>query len=261
MQQESSLERGLAILEAVTVAGDHTPANIAGAIGIPTSTVYRYLRTLKNKGLVIDNHGKFEPGPALFSLAGRNNAHSALSAIGPALLAEVVDQTGETALLLTRIGVRAMCLCKVEPNKTLKYSFLVNQILPLNAGAGQKVLLAGAPSKLIQKVIDNHLTQFTPATLDGPGLKQSLIDIRQQGYAISRGEFEAGSISVAVPVIVGGELVCSLDVAGPQARCDSPRWIQKTLTVLGAAAQRASHELEMFNTELGMSKKTTEGTA
>jgi IclR family acetate operon transcriptional repressor len=233
---DSSLQRGLALLTEIATSGEHTAHSLADAVGLPVSTTYRYLRVLRQGGFVSEDRGRYQTGSALAGLSGGHSAQAFLGEIGPAVLTDVVRATGETAVMVVRVGKRALCLRRAEPDKSLKYTFSVNQLLPLHAGAGQRVLLAWAPDALIEQVLDSDLERFTARTPAAGDLRQSIPAVRRVGWALSRGELDAGSVSVAVPVLFGGEAVCSLNVAGPESRCGSRKWVSHTLQVLQSAA-------------------------
>ncbi len=246
---DSSLERGLALLSEIAESGEHTPQSLATAVGLPVSTTYRYLRTLRDGGYVQEVRSRYEPGRALLALTGRHSAQSALAEIGPAILSSIVDSLGETAVMIVRVGTRALCLRRAEPDKALKYTFSVNQLLPLHAGAGQRVLLAWAPGTVIETVLSGELERYTDDTLTVEQLRHTIHSVRQTGWAVSRGEYEVGSVSVAVPVLYDGEAVCSLDVAGPETRCGSKGWVPKAVAVLQAAAADLTDALETWTSK------------
>ncbi|MEO7147083.1 MAG: IclR family transcriptional regulator [Terrimesophilobacter sp.] len=245
---DSSLERGLALLSEIAESGDHTPQTLAAAVGLPVSTTYRYLRILRDGGYVQEVRRHYEPGRALLALTGRHSAQSVLAEIGPAILSSIVDSLGETAVMIVRVGTRALCLRRAEPDKALKYTFSVNQLLPLHAGAGQRVLLAWAPGTVIETVLGGALERYTGDTLTVEQLRHTIHSVRQTGWAVSRGEYEVGSVSVAVPVLFGGEAVCSLDVAGPESRCGGTGWVPRAVAVLQAAASDLTDALESWTT-------------
>lgn len=133
---DSSLERGLALLTEIATSGEHTAHSLALAVGLPLSTTYRYLRVLRDGQFVREDRGRYQTGSALVDLSGGHSAQAYLAEVGPALLADLVGATGETAVMVVRVGKRALCLRRAEPDKSLKYTFAVNQLLPLHAGAG-----------------------------------------------------------------------------------------------------------------------------
>jgi IclR family acetate operon transcriptional repressor len=240
----TSFERGLAILAEVAADGDATIDAVATKLGIPQSTAYRYFKTLKDRGFVQEDGGRYRPGRALLELSGRRHVQSHLAEVGTAVLKDVVDAVGETAVMIIRVGTQAMCLRRVEPDKSLKYTFAINEMLPLHAGAGQRILLAWAPPDVVRQVLDRQLPRFTDKTPTAEQVQAALPQIRTAGRAVSRGELDSGSVSVAVPVFCRGEVVCSLNVAGPESRCGTTAWISSALKALGQAARNLTESLE-----------------
>lgn len=243
---DTALERGLKVLAEVATSPEHTPQSLAEAIDLPVSTTYRYLRQLRDIGYVQEERGRYEPGRALYALTGKHSAQSYIAELAPAILSRLTAELGETSVLVVRVGTRAYCLRRSEPEKAIKYTFATGQLLPLHAGAGQRVLLAWAPPAVIKKVLHAPLPPYTGQTLTRSQLDQSLHRIRQEGWAISYGELDHGAVSVAVPVLFGGDAVCSLDVAGPQERCAQQTWINQALRSLQQAAADLTDALEQW---------------
>ncbi|GAA1243401.1 IclR family transcriptional regulator [Streptomyces sp. NBC_01474] len=238
MGETSSFERGLAVLRDLAVTGETTVAATAARVGLPVSTTYRYFRVLREQGYTEEDDGVYRAGPALAGLWGASSVQAHLIETGTAVLRRIVERVGETAVLIIRVGTQALCLRRVEPDKALKYTFGINELLPLYAGAGQRVLLASAPSAVVRQVLGGPLARYTDATPAREQLDAVLPAVRRNGWAVSRGELHPGSLSVAVPVFHHGEAVCSLDVAGPAARCDTREWITSAHeTLLTSAAE------------------------
>ncbi|GAB4098427.1 IclR family transcriptional regulator [Sinomonas halotolerans] len=242
--QLASFERGLDILARIAEAGEASVESVAADLGIPPSSAYRYVRILRERGLVAEDAGLYGAGPALLELAGRHQRQARLAEVGGALARELADEIGETAVLVIRVGTRALCLRRAEPDKALKYTFAVNQLLPLHAGAGQRVLLAWAPDAVVEQVLAGPLERYTAQTPTGPQLRATLGQVRQAGWVLSRGELEQGAVSMAVPVVCEGEVIASLDVAGPEFRCGTRRWADSTRARLLAAARQLGAALE-----------------
>lgn len=153
MGETSSFERGLAVLRDLAVTGETTVAATAARVGLPVSTTYRYFRVLREQGYTEEDDGVYRAGPALAGLWGASSVQAHLIETGTAVLRRIVERVGETAVLIIRVGTQALCLRRVEPDKALKYTFGINELLPLYAGAGQRVLLAWAPSAVVRQVL------------------------------------------------------------------------------------------------------------
>lgn len=242
--RDSAFVRGLKILTSVTDSGEARAIDIARDLGLPLSTVYRYLRTLRDFALVEEHDGSYVAGWRLAELSGHDRARARLVEVGFSILDQLTRSTGETSVMTARIGTNAMCLRQVESPKEQRIAFRTNQLLPLHAGTGQRVLLAHAPAGVISHVVSGRIRQFTDRTLDAAALMRELQHVRDAGWAVSRGELTDGAIAVAVPVFApGGEVVCSLAVAGLQSRCDDA-WISKTRALLLQSASRLSDLLD-----------------
>lgn len=230
----SSLARGLSVLRAITHRGHARVSAIAADLDIPVSTVYRYLRTLREFELVEDSDGEYTPGPALAIAAVGGVTRSMLVELADPVLEKLSRATGETASLTVRIGSYAMCIHQRESRHQLRLAFTVGQVLPLYAGAGSRVLLAYAPDEILREVLARDLQSYSSNTPDRGSLARHLKSTRLSGIATSRGEFTPGSVAVAAPVFRAGSIVCAVTVAGPGFRC-TPAWQVNTKRALGEA--------------------------
>jgi len=238
-----SFVRGLKVLICVAESGEVRADRIADDVAVPLSTVYRYLRTLRDLDLVEERDGSYLPGWRLQELSGQDLTHTRLVELGHTFLRELRDVTGETAVLTVRAGTHAMCLRQVESRHPMRMAFRVNQLLPLYAGAGQRVLLAHAPQTVIDRVLEQPLRHITRHTLDRASIVRELERTRRTRYLVSHGELSEEAVAVAVPVFAGGEIVCSLTVAGPDSRC-GPAWQSYARATLVDAGQRLVDALD-----------------
>ena len=213
----TSLERGLRVLLAVSDRGSVRVDALVGQLGLPASTVYRYLRTLRDLGLVEETDGWYRPGEHLGTT--RRVSNSTLASLAKPILRPLAAETGETALITARAGMAALCVEQVESPSHMRMAFEIGQVLPLQAGAASRVLLAYAPQDVIERALGGPLAVYTASTPDAVKLRRQLENIRATGFATSRGEFIPGAFAVAVPVFHGESVVAGLALAGPAARC------------------------------------------
>ena len=68
--RDTALERGLRILSAVAETGETNAKSLAAALGLPLSTTYRYLKTLRQFDLVEEFGGRYLPSARLSSWSG-----------------------------------------------------------------------------------------------------------------------------------------------------------------------------------------------
>ena len=243
-----SFARGIAVLFTVSESADARADEIAAELGVPLSTVYRYLRTLRDMDLVEERDGRYLPGWRLLRLSGEDPARTRLVEYGHTVLSDICRRTGETAILAVRSGDRALCLRQVESHHRERLALRIGQRLPLYAGAGQRILLAHAPAAVIERVLDDARHQLTKRTLRREEILRELPSIRRNGYVVAHGEMSEGAVAVAVPVFAAGEVVCSLTAAGPESRCREA-WLTSTRTVLAEAGRRLGQALERGSLE------------
>ena len=230
----------------LTVAdrGEIRADDLAALLDMPLSTAYRYLRTLGEFGFVDRHDGRYRLGPRLLiGTSGSSISSEQLIRLSDPVLRMLVDETGETALVVRRVGLSAMCLHQVESPKGMRVAFEPGGMTPLHAGALSRVLLAYAPQEILNEVIDQGLDPVTPATPSENVLQQALAEIRSAGIAISDGELIEGTVAAAVPILRQDGIVGALGVTGPDARCGLT-WRARVRNLLPDAAQTLVAALE-----------------
>lgn len=231
--EDTSFARGLRLLLAVADRGEVRADELGSLLEMPVSTVYRYLRTLVEFGFVDRTGGTFRLGPRLLIGSGPNVSSQRLIRHADPVLRRLVAETGETAIVVRRIGLASVCLHVVETSAPLRATYESGSMSPLHAGAPARVLLAFAPPEVLDEVLSADPVQLTPATLEVEALRESLFDIVQTGLATSHGERIPGTVALAAPVFREDGIVGAIAVVGPASRCDGA-W--------EARAGRAVHE-------------------
>jgi DNA-binding IclR family transcriptional regulator len=237
----SSFERGLHVLIAISDREQVRVEDLVAQLGLPVSSVYRYLRPLRDLDLVTESDGYYRLGSRLAG-TGSPISNDALALLAKPILADLARDTGETALLTVRIGKYALCLAQVESSHPVRMAFEVGQVLPLQAGAASRVLLAHAPADVIERVLGADLPSHTDATPDARKLRRQLESTRTLGVATSRAEFVPGAFAIAVPVFHGDEVVAGLALAGPANRCNHA-WQVAARPLVTAAGHRLSEQI------------------
>jgi len=196
------IDKSAAILEALAEIGPATLAELVDATGLSRPTAHRLAVALEAHGLVgRDEQGRFRLGVRLAAW-GRSAVPLSVTMLeqSAAVLADLRDDTGESAQLYVRDGDHRVCVAAAERPAGLRDTVPVGARLPLVAGSGGKVLLAWAdPAEW-------------PAGVDAPALRA----VRQRGWAASVAEREAGVASVSAPVRGPDDaVVAALSVSGP----------------------------------------------
>jgi DNA-binding IclR family transcriptional regulator len=203
-----------------------TTKAIIDLTGMTRNRVSRILGTLIHKGYVIEcpEPNTFTPGPKLMALGKVfENNQNLIPLIRP-VLRELALKTGESATFYIRQGQERVVLAREEGTNAIRFSVQVGQRMDLYAGAAGKVLLAylnDAERDILLARI--QLTKLTRSTISNvKALVSELKEVRQKGYAISKGERDPDAFAIAVPVFEAkDQILGAISIAGPISRCTS----------------------------------------
>jgi DNA-binding IclR family transcriptional regulator len=240
--EDTSFARGLRLLLMVADRREIRADELSSLLEMPISTVYRYLRTLGEFGFVDRHGGQFRLGPKLHIGTGANVSSERLIRHADAALRMLADETGETAVVVRRIGLSSVCLHQVESDAPLRVTLEPGAMSPLYAGAPGRVLLAFAPSEVLDEVLAQDLRRITDHTPTEDELRAGLGGIVTTGMASSHGELVDGSVALAAPVFREDGIVGALAVLGPAFRCDDA-WRSRAGRLLQEAARTISATL------------------
>jgi IclR family acetate operon transcriptional repressor len=218
--EDSSFARGLRLLLTVADRGEIRADDLAAVLDMPLSTAYRYLRTLTEFGFVDRHDGRYRLGPRLLIGTESGVSSERLTRHADPVLRMLVEETAETAVVMRRVGLSAMCLHQVESRHGMRVVLEPGGVSALYAGAMSRVLLAFAPEEILDEVIAQGLDPVTPQTPPSEqALRAGLDEIRATGIAVSEGELITGSVSMGVPVFRADGIVAAIGLIGPDARC------------------------------------------
>ena len=196
---------------------------IATRVGLKKSSVHSLLQTLVSVDFLVfeAENRKYHLGPQFGRLSDVYRESNSLTLLARPFLEALRDATGETAVLHTRVGDHRVCLMQMESHEPIRMALEQNTKYPLDAGAA------------------GHVFRAFSSSLDQEPYAARLKQVRQLGFAVSRGELIPGSIAICVPVTTySGMLVAVLGVHGPAFR-NSDNHLPTAVAFL----QEAAHEL------------------
>jgi DNA-binding IclR family transcriptional regulator len=222
-----AINRALGLLRLFTIDDSHLSlTEICQRTGLTMPTAHRIARALQSNGFLVHDQltGRYALGPAVVQLAFvviRNNDTSNLVRITMPYLESLRAATGETVgLHVPTVGGR-LCVAESESRHMMRMATGVGNILPWNAGAASKAMLAFMPVEAQQQLLASTTpTALTPRTiLDVNELLAALILVRQDRYATSMGESVDGASAIAVPILdATGDVAGSINITGPSNR-------------------------------------------
>jgi IclR family acetate operon transcriptional repressor len=234
--EDTSFARGLRLLLTVADRGEVRADELSSLLEMPVSTVYRYLRTLGDFGFVDRHGGVFRLGPKLLIGTGANVSSERLIRHADPVLRMLVADTGETAAVIRRIGLSSICLHQIESDEPLRVTLEPGGMLPLTAGAAGRVLLAFAPSEVLEEVLAQGITPKATSDPTADELRSRLGEVVMTGVATTEDELFEGSVSLAAPVFREDGIVGAIELIGPAFRC-GPEWRARAADLLQSAAR------------------------
>jgi DNA-binding IclR family transcriptional regulator len=179
---------------------DWTIQEIADAVSVPASTVYRTVRELVGQGFLdpsIEAH--YRLGAAIIEFDRRKRISDPLIREGEPVLRDVVDASPIpcVAVLARLYGDQVICVADSRtPDIDLLSSYERGRPMPLMRGATSKTILAQLPRAKLLKV----LARSENLGMSMDEVATELAAIRRRGYAITRGEVDKGLVGIAVPL-------------------------------------------------------------
>ncbi len=236
------LEDALSVLDTLvdTEAG-LSLAEIVRRTGLSKNKAFRILYTLEQRNLVRkQNNGSYVLGVGCLIYGERARKQIDLIDAARPVMDRLVTETDETVFLGVLDGQQALCIDARESSKSIRLYARIGRRVPLHAGSIPKVLFAHLPDPVRERWLEElELTPMTPYTVTDPNvLRQQLIHIRAQGYAITSNDLDEGATSVAAPIRDhAGQVVAAISVAGPSQRFSEERIGTVLRLVLDGAAQ------------------------
>lgn len=242
-----SLERGVDLLFLFVEASTLGVRDIAERLDVPVSTAYRFVRTLRDKGLLEQDPAtrKYQLGLRLLALETPILRQLDVRRVALPHMEALAQYCHETVQLTLRRGFQGVCIEIVESPEPLRVAPSRGQSVPLHSGALAKAILAFLPRPEIDRYLTSGpLQRFTSHTITDPTrLGEELARIRKRGYAVSTQEVYVGAGGVAAPVFDSTRrAVASLGVSGPLHRLTGAKIAEIAPEVL-RHAEKLSAEL------------------
>ncbi|MCA3072219.1 MAG: IclR family transcriptional regulator [Rhodocyclaceae bacterium] len=220
---------------------------IAKSVKVPLSTAYRYIALLREVGLVTDDgHGGYHLSPRMVELARASRAAFSFIDVALPVMEKLRDASGETVILVRRVGDAAICIERAESVQRVRLSFEVGASFPLHRGASPKLLLA----HMVDRERDEYLARarkIDPDLRRRPGpFAEELATIVRQGWSESSEEITPDIWAAAAPVAEGTRLAAALSVAGPAFRLT-----ERQRTRIIALTRRAADDISQKLAAIG----------
>ncbi len=227
MKQINSLKKGIDILFSFSSYQPTQSVNeIAEKVGIPRSSTYRFVVSLKNMGLLErDSNGNYSLGLRLLKLEAIVHKRLKIEEIAIPYVKKLANETDETVILnlllfnrdvVTIFAEESSAALRVAPQRGINY--------PLHVGASRQVILAFLSPEIQEEFLSQPLKKVTDYTITDPDeLRERIKTIRENGYAISHQEVYIGAAGLAVPLFSNDKIIGSIGLVAPLQRFEKER--------------------------------------
>jgi DNA-binding IclR family transcriptional regulator len=164
-------------------------------------------------------------------------------------LQELRDWCDESVNLALRDGGQIVYVARLTTTQSLGMRAKVGYRAPMHCTALGKAILSGSSVKEVEQFITQHgLPAVTRQTItDGEALRQELVRIREQGFALDDEENEVGVRCVAAPIYDHtAQIVAAISVSAPIQRVpmvDVPRFGEKVRDAAQAISCKLGYRL------------------
>jgi DNA-binding IclR family transcriptional regulator len=208
------------IIESIQKLGGVTTSELAETLGMAKSTAHSHLVTLEEGGYLVKEEGEYDIGlkfldHGIYAQMNRDIARAARPS-----LEEIAKETGEVSYLVVEEHGQGVNLIRETGEQSVTTIDRVGLRTHLHIHAAGKAILAHLPKERVNEIIDEHgLPAVTEETIsDSDELFTELAEVRKQGFALNDNEAVTGLRSVAVPVLVEGEIQGAVNISGPTNR-------------------------------------------
>lgn len=215
-----SIDRSVAIFD-LYISGNYelSPTDVSNLTGISISTAFRTISALANANMLVKSttRGKYRLSSKFLDLARSYMSNLNLVDVALPHMEKMKDKINETLGLFAMVNNGRECIAKVDGGKDIRRVLTVGYRGAIYAGSPSKVLLAYLPDdKIIEILKPIEMTKITNLTKTNiEDIMQDILEVRQNGYSITRGEETEHSFAVSTPIWdYKGNVIAAVSIVG-----------------------------------------------
>ena len=205
MKPTNSLERVLAVLEVFSESRlEWTPDDLMAHLGYSRPTLYRYLKILKDAGLLMSSrNASVTLGPKVVEMDYLARRSDALVLAGQPHLKVLTARYTCNAMILRWYGSKILCVVSESSATNLVSSYPRGRPMALGRGAIARSIMAYLPRASLLRLIEQNLDDLRAVGLGTTvdNVRQTMKKVRKAGHAVAFGEVTAGAVGIAAPVL------------------------------------------------------------
>lgn len=198
-----AVETALSVIEKVAFSDEPLGVTqIAAAVGLTKSAVFRHLYTLVDRGfLVQDASTRYRLGPKAYLIGRLAPATGDIAAIAHDAMRATRDASGLAVVISVFSPQGIFVLETLHGTMAIEIGVRPGSHLPFHASAQGKIFLAFGPKHLMADLRASELRRMTDNTIVSVAkLEQEIERVRAQGYALAPEETLLGINTLAAPV-------------------------------------------------------------
>ncbi|MEE6453103.1 IclR family transcriptional regulator [Gottfriedia acidiceleris] len=220
-----SIDRAMLIIDILN--SDESKSNwqiteLAEKTSLSLGTLHRLLNALIQHGLVVQipETKHYKLGYKWMELGLRQLDKMDFRLVARPVMERLANHVEESIYLNIESGIDGIVIDKIDSPLKIRIAENLGIRIPLHIGAPNKTILAYMKEYEIQQILDQ--LNLSPNTIST--LKQQLVEIRQNGYAISQSEKTEDTAAIAAPITgYNNKVLAALSVNVPGFRFTQER--------------------------------------
>jgi len=206
------------ILKAVQTSQPATLTDIADSLALPKSTVYYHLDTLHDLGYLEKDADQYQLSLRFLELGESARQQLPIYEVGKPEVEKLAEETDTNGYLMVEqndVGVIAY----LRKENDIHLGDSVGQPVHLTSTAMGKAFLAHLPDDRVSEIVDHHgMPEITTNSITRrEDLLAELEAVREQGYALNKGEQVEGLYAIGAPVLGPDDNVYgAISISAPQ---------------------------------------------
>lgn len=231
-----SLARGLRVIE--TFEGQtegQSVADVARKTGLSRAAVRRSLMTLQVLGYAESNGPTYRLTTRVLRLGFSYLSSASLPVLAQPVLERITEIVHESSSVSVLDGDEIVYLARSTAKRVMSVGLSVGSRLPAYCSSMGRILLASLPDEQLSAYLNRiELKPLTSKTItDKALLREIIVRIRSDAFAMTDEELEMGLRSIAVPVLArNGRIVAAMNIGVHAARVSAAEMIHRFLPIL-----------------------------
>lgn len=191
-------------------------SELAETVDMPLSTVYDYLNTLEDLGLVYNDDGQYFASLKTLNYAEQIRRTYSVFEESELILPELAGDLGLAIVLGVEENEKFFVIDFTIGEEKVDFGFQLGMQLPLHATAGGKVLLASKPEPQRRSIVEGlPMDQYTDNTItDTEALLADIETVVREQIAYNDAEYISGVRGIATPLTQNEEFVGTIAAVG-----------------------------------------------